>query len=301
MWSHEVPQCIGRPPQAPFELVQKYNQSDIKRYLIDRRIRAVMQESPEDWDRRIAKWTGIKLDESGVGWERVLEAIQRRHALSHNGGVVDEEYLRRVPAWARANKSIGTPLSCTTGYIRETLRQIRVFSLILGLRWARHFGKAEALAVVPNLVNEIYAIEKQGDWRTALQLADAGMELQSVKDHNFEALRVNWWLCHQKLQLDDAAMTFAISSWEPDHDHLRVARAALLKDDEEIVATLQALLSKPRSQMDRRRFAEMPIMQESMARSAAIRRLLGGAGYTPKKSGTKSRRDKRARQRSSRS
>jgi hypothetical protein len=185
--------------------------------------------------------------------------------------------------------------------MRETLRQIRVFSLILGLRWARHFGKAEAFAVVPNLVYEIYNIEKQADWRSALRLADAGMELQSVKDQNYELLRVNWWLCHQKLQLDDAAMTFAISSWEPETDRLRVARAALLKDDNELVLRLQEILSKPRSQLVRRNLAEMPIMQDSMARSQAIRRLLGGGGYKPKTSGTKSRRDKRARQRSPRS
>jgi hypothetical protein len=297
----KYPNAMGELPQAPFELVQKYNQSDIKRYLIDQRIRAVMYQGPEDWDRRIAKWTGIKVDESGIGWERLLEAIQRRHTLIHNGGVVDEDYLRKVPVWARANKSIGTPLSCTTGYMQETLRQIRVFSLILGLRWARHFGKAEAFAVVPNLTVEIYKIEKQGDWSTALRLADAGMELQSVKDQSYDMLRVNWWLCHQKLQLDDAAMSFAISSWEPETDRLRIARAALLKDDNELVLRLQELLSKPRSQFERRDLADMPIMQDSIARSQAVRRLLGGGGHKPKTSGTKSRRDKRGRQRSPRS
>jgi len=298
----KFPYALGELPPAHYELVSKYDSADLKKYLIDRRVRDVLREAPTDWERKIEKWTKIKVGDLGIGWDHILEAIQRRHALVHNGGVIDEEYLQKVPAWARENKRIGQSLACSVGYTLEALRKIRVFALIFGLKWARHFGKSDALAVYPDLVMAVYALEKDGDWSTALRLSNAAMELQDANDESFQLLRVNWWLCRKKLMKSDAEMELDIRAWEPENDRLWMARAALLENDADLAERIQlAGASGPGGRVSRRQLAEMPIFHDSIQRSDTVRRLLKGGGYNPKLHSTAARPPQTRRGRSRRS
>ena len=91
-----------------------------------------------------------------------MEAIQRRHAVIHNDGVADSDYLSQASKRATAGIRVGDQLVCTPGYMDELLLHLSSLAMVLGLQWAHHFGKVSALKTMPWVVKEIYDLEKRG-------------------------------------------------------------------------------------------------------------------------------------------
>lgn len=276
------PLALGEIPDAPFHLVQRLaGRNDVERYLIDQKVAAFLRDSPLVWQQRIKKWTKIDVADLGAGWDEVREAIQRRHALTHNGGMVDEGYLAQVPSWVKSGLSVGDRLACTPGYMRQVIQCFRLLGIILALRWATHFANPAPLSVFPGLVQEIYELELRGLWRPAYQLADAAIGASKSGEELDGLLLVNWWLCKQRLGLHDVQMQSDITAWTPTEADLVAARAALLGNHAELSELLRTMTKGRNPNIVQQRLRGMPIFERALEQSAEVRLALSGQRSAP--------------------
>ncbi len=269
------PLGLGGLGSAPFQVIEALvDTDDVRQYLIDRKVDALLRAGPIEWRDRIRSWTRIDIGSLGIEWRDIVESIERRRAVMHNGGIVDENYLTRQLPGDRTSVVVGDRLVCDAAYINARLEAFRVLGVILGLRWAQHFGVTSAEAVLPFLVDDIYVLEHQGRWQAAFQLTDAAISMRSAGDD--DVLQVNWWLCRQVLDRDDEKMKAEIEAWQPSSERLLAARAALRHDMTELDRILQRILSQSRSSLTRQELVEMPIFAEGMEKSSTLRQLLTG-------------------------
>jgi hypothetical protein len=280
------PLGLGGLGSAPFKVIEGLvDTDDVKQYLIDRKVDALLRAGPAEWRSRIRSWTRIDIGSLDVEWRDIVESVQRRNAVVHNGGLVDENYLTRLLPGDRTSFAVGDRLVCDVAYMNARLEAFRVLGVVLGLRWAQHFGVTSAEAVLPFLVNDIYVLEREGRWRAAFQLADAAMSMRSADDQ--DVLKVNWWLCREILGLDDEEMKAEIEAWQPSTERLKASRAALRHDIADLERILKRILARSRSSLTRQGLVEMPIFAEGIEKSPAIRQLL--AGKTDRQTASQSR------------
>ena len=290
------PNGLGELPDIPAKVFDELaTKDDIHRFRIDQKIRSILGGRPADWLNSVKKWSKIDLMELGADWLSICESIQRRHAIVHNDGRADADYLQNVAPKYKVELAQGQPLICSADYMSEAVENFRVLGLVLAIRWANHFGKLAPLEVFPDLVNDIYKLERNGRWSAAYIVSDTSVGLhtndQSVDDH----LRVNWWLCRQHLGMKSSEMVGEIYEWSPSDPELKAARAALLGDDEALARIVPEVMANQTHTFARRDFADMVIWQDAKERSAAVRAAFSGRPHSVGR-GKGQRRPKRKRQ-----
>ena len=87
---------------------------------VDRAARAFVDASPLDWRRRLAKWPGKDPAEFVPSWGSVAQVFDRRNALVHAGGRVDEKY-RRHQSLPDGGPALGEPQHCSQEYVLVSL------------------------------------------------------------------------------------------------------------------------------------------------------------------------------------
>lgn len=271
----QQPRGFGEPPDIPYGVVERLpDREDVRRFAIDKQVSTFLRGKPSEWRRRLARWPKVDLGPAEVHWELLNEAIQRRHAVVHNESIVDASYLDEVAAGSRGGVSLGDRLTCDLAYTSAAIRSAEVVATVLALVWANKFCGANAHLVVPRLVDQIYALEEQGDWSGAFAIADTARELGS--DEMFDdLLRVNWWLCKQRLRLDPEETLAEIGGWTPRSAELRAARLALLGDDAGLAETLRQVQGEVGA-LRWQSLRTMPIFASPLARSPAVKAALRG-------------------------
>jgi hypothetical protein len=266
------PKALGPYGDVPFELTSRYTDvSDIQRYMVDRKVDTFLKDSPDDWAKYIQKSRGIDLQ--SPAWDRIREAIQRRHVLIHNGGRADEVYISRLP------KNLGTvaegaKLRCDENYMTEVLVSLRYVAFQLGLQWAWKLAKVPPLRTYPLFVGDIVDSFEKGLWREAQELAEIGLSMDMDNERDLAILKLNRWLCVQ--QQGHVGDTIAeIQDWKPETKTREVAKAALLRDYDECVKLLKELLNGPRVTQMRRWLKDQPLMERAATEEPKIGRLLG--------------------------
>lgn len=274
LWLH--PKGLGSLPDVPYERLRELSSiSDVERYAIDQKVDAFLKDSPSSWATSITRWSRIDLASLGADWSVVAEAIQRRHVVIHNGGRVDADYLRNVPSELADGVRIGQQLRCSSEYTDRVIENFRVLAMVLALRWAHHFGKLQPLEVLPDLVDNIYDLEREGRWSAAFQIANTSIGLHGNDRPLDELLQINWWLCKKKLGLASAEMIGEIHQWRPSTPDFEAARFALLDEDESLARSVREYLaSSPAA--ERRRFGSMVIWDDAKARSEQARAAFSG-------------------------
>jgi hypothetical protein len=275
------PLGLGPLSDAPASVIQRFPEKlDIERYLFDQKVDAFLKGTPTDWRQQLLRWSKIDIGELGIPWDNVSEAIQRRHVLIHNGGRADAAYLQRAPGWAKVQLKVGDQLTCTPGYMRDIIRDFRVLGIIFGLHWAKHFAKATPESVFPSLVTEVYELELQGSWKAAYQIADAA-KASAGEEFDFYLL-VNWWLCRQRLGLEDFQMRQEIEHWKPPKSDIKLqaARYALLGDYDSVIKSLREYSGGAMSLADKRQLLKEPIFSESVTQSDLVKGFLTGRMIT---------------------
>jgi hypothetical protein len=251
------PQALGPYGDVPFELTSRFsNMDDIQRYMVDRKVDSFLKRSPSEWAKHIDASPGIDLQ--SLAWDRIQEAIQRRHVLIHNGGLADDDYVSRRPK-NLGTVEIGSRLRCDENYMTEVLISLRYVAIQLGLQWAWKLAKVPPLRTYPIFVLDIVEyFERKGLWREAQELAEIGLSMDMTDKTDLGILKVNRWLCTQ--QQGHTGDTLAeIRAWGPENKLHEVAKAALLRDYDECIRLLKEILKGPRVMQTRRWLKDMPL------------------------------------------
>jgi hypothetical protein len=208
-----VPEAMGIDV-GEFSLRTLLGMKDISEAIeqaIDQRVDDVLRKG---FDGQVA-WLQDKerlgLDPSShvSDWDRLYEAIERRHCIVHHGSNVSTQYVRKVRNTAL---NVGDRLTVDQQYISKAIddfAELGVHIAIATLRKLKVSGDDELVNFVRE---EAYEALKDRRWKVALALCALGSELSSSHlDKNM--FRVNVWLCHKRLFGLDYIKT-AVESWD---------------------------------------------------------------------------------------
>jgi hypothetical protein len=279
------PQMLGELPSIPDEVFSRYrsriSSSDIRRWQIDQKINSLIAGSPGEWRTTVLKRTGIDIAAIGPDWERIEEIVQRRHAIIHNDGMVDENYLAKIAVRLKAGLQLGNRLICSSGYLLPALIELETWALCLASYWAKHFLKAGA-RYHPLIIGRIVDLESLGRWTHAIAILDALLR-DPLPDSLLEgAARVNRWFCLQEIGKGDESLEREIRQWKPEDQtesgifEDELARAALLRNYGELAKLIRRGLGSPTLRFQKKYMRGMPLMQRAMRESTDITALLLG-------------------------
>jgi hypothetical protein len=295
-------QGLGELPAIPNSVYERYktnlDSSDIVRWQIDKKVLDFLQGSPDNWLKSINRWTKIDIGSVGGDWNKIKELIQRRHALVHNTGLVDEEYFTKVGhSLVQQQLHIGDELICDRHYVLSVLTELETWSTCISLHWAKHFFPKWSI-FYPDVIGRVVGLESKANWAHALLILDAFLAQPAPNDPEKVALaHINRWFCMQELGRSNKELAESITTWQPEHldpnsvDSLRVeaGRAALLRDYNALARVVRRGLTSNEPSFQKKSLREMPLMKRAMDESSMIRALMMGVERNP----TRTRRPQR--------
>lgn len=290
------PKGLGELPDIPYDVVQHYGMNvgtaDLHRWAIDKKVADLISGSPAEWCKRIANWTKIDLSQLGADWGAVLEVIQRRHAIIHNSGRVDGEYLSRTDKRFTKELALGQPLICDSEYMMSSISEIKIFAELLAVHWAA-FMKIDPYAVIPSLNIEIVDhYERNGLWQRGEILCRTALESKYISDSDYRsALLLNSLYCRQQMEGEAAALLSEIQEYKPSSDYLALGKAILLRDQVTAVALTKKFVEPVQNKIAiQRTLRDLPLVARGMNDMQEFRALLDPAvrkGSSPRKKGRK--------------
>jgi hypothetical protein len=278
---------LGVLPSIPDEIYQRYraniSSSDIERWQIDQKVAAVIKGPPSEWQKTVLQWTKIDVSELGANWTMLIEMIQRRHAVVHNGGHVDADYMRNVPAILTRGLQIGSLLVTDTTYIKPVLIELETWAICLAMRWGKHFFK-ESASYYPLILDRVTDLEDVGRWSQALAICDALLHSPLPTDTRLVTLtRINHWFCLQEIGKDDENLRREIADSEddPEDHYVPIGQFALLRQYDKLLQALRTATDDPTGAVPKAYLREMPLIKRAMRESPKVNIFLLSAGRPP--------------------
>jgi len=285
--------ALGALPNVPTEIVRRYqgniSSADILRWQLDQKIGDFLRGSPEDWQQTILKWAKIDLTSLGGGWDGVIEAIQRRHVITHNRGRADKEYLTKVAASLTVGLEPGSILTCNEKYVESMLINLEAWVICLAILWAKHFFTDDA-RYYTDFIGRIVNLESKGRWAQTLAILDTFLAKPLPTDPGRVALaHINRWFCLQEMGCDSDAQDREILLWRPasiDDDlelsrRIEIGKAALLRHYDTLKDLIRAAFNDATHPISKEELREMPLLKRAMDENASIRALLRGPERPP--------------------
>lgn len=169
---------------------------------IERRVERVLFDSLSGWSKWMKKSLDFSFEDLAIDWTQLREAIERRHVVVHNGGRASRIYLERLGD-AAAGVDLGDPLLIDEQYLLDTLRQLRVVTVLavnvaiikLDTEWADY--------AVNRVTDATYDFLVKGEDSAVIALCDATLQLR-LDDHDKLITRVNRAVARKRSGDDEA-------------------------------------------------------------------------------------------------
>ena len=287
------PSALGEPPVVPNEILIKYQRnissSDIKRWQIDRQVADFLRGSPNDWRKTLERWAKVDMAALGADWDMFNEAIQRRHAIIHNGELVDSEYMAKVSRTLSKGMHPGSSLVCNLTYIEPVLVELETWAICLALQCSKRFFK-DGRKIYDDIIARVTRLQSQGRWTQGLAIMNSYLqEPVPLKEADIILAQINRWFCLQELGKDNASIQLEIRSWragkamnQATADYREVGRLALLRNYDELIAALNRYFSASSNQSSKRVVGEMPLMKRAMQESPQVKAFFRGGKQSVK-------------------
>jgi hypothetical protein len=276
------PNSLGALPSIPNDIYEKYHvnisTADVRRWQIDQKVEGVIDGAPRDWQETILRWTRIDIAQLGGDWDVIKEMIQRRHAIVHNSGRVDLEYLRKVPDRFKFGLHIGSALVSNRAYIYPILIELETWATSLANRWSKNFFKEEG-SYYPLTSTRITNLQKQKRWTQALTILDSLLQEPLPSDIDLVAVaQVNRWFCMQEIGRDSDSLGREIQMVELNESELsadareivKLGRYSLLRNYTALIKGIRAATEGQQALLEKQSLRNMPLMMRAMEESPQV-------------------------------
>lgn len=134
---------------------------DAREYLLDQRIDAIMRGGFEFWVSALKKRQTLNLQMTCIECHRgvLSEVFQRRHLLVHNGGVVNEYYLRNVEEAQRADLALGKKVVISREYLAQAIDTVEACFMLIGVELWQKLGSLDT-GYLTEVLLECLSVEK---------------------------------------------------------------------------------------------------------------------------------------------
>ncbi|MBN7792111.1 hypothetical protein [Microbacterium esteraromaticum] len=220
---------------------------DIRDAIVDRAVEDLLRGSLTDWVTFFETTFGIPQIDSARTYA-VLEAMQRRHCIVHNGSFVSPRYLKNLRDFD-VDLKVGDHLEVDDDYLHQAADTMMLvaYSLTwaLGVKLTRDPEVGESL--VQELVNYTMTLLQQGRFDLVRQIGEGALKGLKPKTEVMEALgftlQVNTWIAHKELgtfaAVERAIKDFPVANRS---DEFKLAKAALLDQHDVASAVARRML-----------------------------------------------------------
>lgn len=226
---------------------------------IDHRVEDILRKGFEgqlSWLRAKDK-LGLSPQEHVQDWDRLNEAMERRHCIVHHGSMVSSQYVRKV----RGTKHlVGERLSVSIQYLNTTLDDLAEFGIYIALASWKKLGITPDIALAGFIRDDGYKLLQSRSWRRALAAFDFGVALDCKEDDRL-VFQVNRWLCRKRLHGIDVIRA-EVDKWDTSalDQMFTLAKACLADNIDRALSVAERLLNNhaipPKS------ILEWPLLEE---------------------------------------
>ena len=291
------PDALGKLDRAsiPYPVYKRFganlSTADIDRWLADRKIKDLIDQSPDKWREAIQKLTGIDVANIGADWEALGELVLRRHVVVHNDSRVDLGYLSQAGSQLKPDIQLGGFLECGSAYLTPVLDELEAWAMSLTSRWAKKLFK-ETAKYYRLLIDRVIRFENLGKWNQAIAILNSFLAEPVASEYDTVVIaRINQWFCMQELDFEAERAEKEVADWttssaaiDPETEFVaRISRCALLRDYDGLVTAFEERASdEANRRLLRRDYQDMPLIRRAISESPAVRSLLLGGGGSPR-------------------
>jgi hypothetical protein len=229
----------------PFSTVDEF-----RHHFVENMADALLRGGFDDWMEWFDKKRKIKVEGVTENADALVEIFQRRHLLVHNGGVVNRFYLSKVSG--DSVPAVGQQLGVGSNYLKRSLDELTVAGVKLALSLVMKLqpGSEDMKVLNHQLYHISFEFLTAESWRIAYRLND--WHLGFVDDSSARLIaKVNKWVA-QKHLVGPESIRLEVEEWDTATltDVYKLAKFALLDQNEEAYALVKALLARNDLQLD---------------------------------------------------
>lgn len=243
--------CFERQPTALEDSGREFSWAEItahssiddfRDHVVDRAIEDVLRGSLTEWMDYFVRRFKIGPVVAAQSFE-AKEAIQRRHCIVHNAGMVSSQYLDRLKEH-KVKAQVGDDLEVTPEYLREAADTL--YLVAYSLCWSLGFkliSENEAKEMMTGtLANRTYYLLQERRFGLVRSIGRSA-PLDKIDELSSFVIRVNYWLAHKldgkfdKVRSEVQSLDVKARSRQ-----FNLAKHALLDEDAEAYRLAQSMI-----------------------------------------------------------
>jgi hypothetical protein len=245
--------------------------ADAREWVISNKIEGILRGSFEDWIKFF--FDKLKIQKNGID-EHIpfcQEACLRRNVLVHNGGIINNIYVNRLPAQIDEGLKVGDQVRVDESYLDDRLDRLEIVFVLVAFEVWRKLDKDGELRLGVAIQLAFDAL-KSGRWAVARAVASYAFNQKECSESQRLMAKVNYWQSF-KWSGDLENVRAEIEEWDISAAGMqfRVAKSILLGDKEASMNGIRVLLGVGELTIDQ--LNEWPLFQD-LRSSGSISTLL---------------------------
>jgi len=234
-------------------------------FIINKEAESVLYDSLEKQKLYLKNTLKIDTKDSVINWNRLTEAVERRHIIVHNDCRMNRRYLTKVDPSQTPEKTKdlkeGTQVRITERYFRGVFEEICVSGLVLLQCCWRKWEKDDTASADGRLIVDIYDALVEENWTCAERLGLFSKECKVIEQASRLVLDVNY--CQslkwqgKKNALEEELKKFDVSALSP---KFALAVCALRSDRDGFYNNIENAITVDK--MSEENFVEWPLFRE---------------------------------------
>lgn len=223
------------------ELVQFTSIQELKDFCLELELESIMRGSHQDWVKALCRHSGCQVAEDVIEDNLLAEIFARRNLVVHAAGIVNAQYLRRLPDSAE-KPPLGSVLQSDSVYFDHSRRTIEAHFVMYGLKlWKQKYPQDEQRGSFLGVL--IYRKMLEKEWETAKHWAELGMnDTHQSEDIRMRA-QMNFWSCKKNLgQLEQVRSDIENCDVSAFTVPYKLAKASLLEQKDEFFSMLRSAI-----------------------------------------------------------
>lgn len=248
--------------QFTWSEISKFESLDaFKDHVFDTAVDNLLRASYRDWLKYFRDKFKISTPDCSES-AFILEALQRRHVIVHNGGRVSQQYLEKVPE-EFASAPVGHRLQVDTKYLGDVADNLLVtaMSLVCVAAFKTLKDEDSRTAIERRAGDILYRLMQNGRYAPVRDLVKAHSSEHFKDPYTSLVWKINGWLAHKRLG-EFAACEKEVKNWETAvlQSQFRLAKHALLDEHKEALRIVEEI--RGTEALPLRHWAAWPLLAE---------------------------------------
>lgn len=219
------------------------SEEDALDLLLSRRVGDLMAGGLDGWSRWFKDNCKADLPGLAINWDVTQEIFQRRHVVTHSGGLVSSRYLAKVqlPDGVAA-PTLGSRLTVDDSYLAIAFDHLDALGTAIGVLAWGSWLPAQRDESAGDLLHRTYQTMLLGRWQVTEKLATLSDRITCSEELR-HSIRCNGWLSEaERVGYDSIAV--AVENWDVSalSGRFKLVRLVLLQRTDDALAIVPKLL-----------------------------------------------------------